>query len=386
MVHYVSLMHRELGTPPTLHNAERLTQNHPVDVHVFGPAASWSTSKRTFDPEEFTVRHLPPQQSPRYRLIGIDQRVFLHTRDGDFDIYFEVHDVSMAEDGMKFAIFILCTVVGVLLLVYYATRSLFSPIDDIERGVYQFAEGNFAYRISKRRTDQFGDLVDSINNMAQDVFRMLEAKRQFLLGISHELRSPLTRCKVNLALLEDSEPRQDIDTDISTMDQLIGELLESERLNSPHQVIRPEAANIRKLIEKLTHEEFAGLAIKLSLDDVSADVDIARMKLLLRNLIQNAARYNRQGKPINIALCKAGDAGFILSVEDHGGGISSKHIAFLTEPFYRADASRRRLTGGYGLGLYLCKMIVKAHGGQIEIQSKPGCGTNIICQFPGHTA
>ncbi len=74
--------------------------------------------------------------------------------------------------------------------------------------------------------------------------------------------------------------------------------------------------------------------------------------------------------------------GFRIVVEDFGKGINQEHIPFLTEPFYRADPSRQRKTGGYGLGLYLCRMIVQAHGGRLAIQSQQNQGTQVICEFP----
>jgi len=73
-----------------------------------------------------------------------------------------------------------------------------------------------------------------------------------------------------------------------------------------------------------------------------------------------------------------------LEVEDNGEGIAEEHLLQISEPFYRADSSRQRNTGGFGLGLYLCRLIVKAHGGELIIQSQLGEGTHIKVKLPPH--
>ena len=380
MAHYVELMQRDLGSPPLLENATRMTADAPVDIHVFGPGEPWTTAPIQLD------RSLLPAESSQpgpggYRIWRIDERLYLHLRDGRHDIYFEVHDPGIDAPVSDFALFILAAILAVLVLIYITTRLLFAPIDDIEEGVRRIATGDLAHRISKRRNDQLGALTDSINDMAYRISNMLEAKRQFLLGVSHELRSPLTRIRVNLALLERSRTRRAIDADIGAMDALIGELLESERLNSPHRVIQPKLTAVSELVEELLADEFPDQPVSQSLDEFNAEVDQARFRLLLRNLVQNALKYNRRGTPVEVSLAMR-SPGFELRVRDHGQGIAREHIPLLTEPFYRVDPSRRRLTGGYGLGLYLCNMIVRAHLGQMRIDSEPGVGTTIICSLP----
>jgi signal transduction histidine kinase len=136
------------------------------------------------------------------------------------------------------------------------------------------------------------------------------------------------------------------------------------------------------LIESVIESEFSNQSISLDLEHVTADVDPVRIKLLVSNLLQNAIKYNlNENSSPKLSLRKKQHR-FIIEVRDYGAGISPEHIPFLTEPFYRADPSRRRMTGGYGLGLYLCRMIVEAHSGHIKIESGPGKGTLIRCNFP----
>ena len=115
---------------------------------------------------------------------------------------------------------------------------------------------------------------------------------------------------------------------------------------------------------------------------IAMEVDGPRIMLLLKNLLENALRHTPDGaKPPEIKLEQQGDT-VIITVKDSGKGIVPEHIPHLTEPFYRADASRHRETGGYGLGLYLCRVIAEAHGGELIIQSEVGKGTSVVVKLP----
>lgn len=313
MIHYVQLLEEELGNPPKLEHARRITRNIPIDIHVYGPDQNWSTGGTRFGLDELTReitnhsedhsrnhskdfhgnhkdRH--PRFFQRFRMKNIEDELLLQTKKGPYDIYFQLHHRRDIRHGGPFGLILLCTIIAILLTIYYATRRLFKPIDDINDGVRKFGEGNLKHRISYRRNDQLGTLAHNVNTMAQDIDNMLEAKRQLLLGISHELRSPLTRSKVNLALMPESSAHTEISRDIEMMEQLITELLESERLNSQHAALNPEKAHLTNLISEWIETNFSQSGVTSKLDRVEAYVDIARLKLLISNLLQNAIKHN----------------------------------------------------------------------------------------------
>ena len=88
-----------------------------------------------------------------------------------------------------------------------------------------------------------------------------------------------------------------------------------------------------------------------------------------------------QSQPPAISLSQLANE-IVITVRDYGVGIEAQHLPHITEPFYRADPARQRQTGGYGLGLYLCRMIAEAHGGRLTINSKPGSGTEVQVHLP----
>jgi signal transduction histidine kinase len=109
-------------------------------------------------------------------------------------------------------------------------------------------------------------------------------------------------------------------------------------------------------------------------------IDKLRIRLLLANIVNNAMRHG-QNRPIAIKVSFT-ESEAVLSVTDQGEGISEEHLKHVREPFYRVDSARQRNTGGFGLGLYLCNLIVQAHDGRLDIDSEPGKGTRVTVYLP----
>jgi signal transduction histidine kinase len=213
---------------------------------------------------------------------------------------------------------------------------------------------------------------------------MLEAKRGLLLAISHELRSPLTRARVNTELLDDSDTRRALLADMGELETLLDELLESERLSGRHAVLDRQAVDPSRLVKELVAESFSGASLELELDPEGTwiSLDPVRIRLLVRNLMQNAISHTPRGRPSPVLHSRVDDHHWSLSVTDHGAGIAAEHLGRLTEPFYRVDPSRQRASGGMGLGLYLSRLIVEAHGGDLKITSTQGVGTVVQIELP----
>ncbi len=386
MGHYVELLEREIELPPDLAQARAITKDIPVSIHVFGPEGSWTTADKLPDRDNLVA--ITPSSSAsstgfrQYQLHNLGNELILSTHRDGYDIFFQIHQTGESRHGGTYGLTILLTIFGILLLIYYATKALFKPIEEIQNGISLIGSGKLNHRIAKRRNDQLGDLADNVNAMADDISEMLEAKRQLLLGISHELRSPLTRSRVHLALMEESGSKQEVEKDIIMMEQMITELLESERLNSRHVSLNLETVDLELVIRELVQDEFGRRIQIMELDPVQAELDQARIKLLLRNLLQNAIKHNINNERRPTVSLVIESEQFCVYVTDNGEGIDPAHIPHLTEPFYRADPSRQRKTGGYGLGLHLCRVIVEAHGGTLTITSEPGLGTTFRCGFP----
>ena len=142
-------------------------------------------------------------------------------------------------------LFILLTV---LALLYFLLRWMISPLKGIQESVKRIGSGELTHRIKTNRQDEFGELSTEINAMADDVENMLEAKRQLLLAISHELRSPITRAKVAVSLMNSEKLKAGLENDLGEMEAMISGLLEAETLNHRHQILNLENINLNDLI------------------------------------------------------------------------------------------------------------------------------------------
>ena len=273
----------------------------------------------------------------------------------------------------------------VLFLNYFMVNKLLDPVRLLRKGAERIRLGDLSFRVKSNRQDELGELTDSINHMADSLQSMLEAKRQLLLAISHELRTPITKAKLRLEFMPHSNEKDQLKEDIQEIELLITDLIEAERLNEEHAVLSAEPTPIAAFVEGVC-EQFesypGGVELELPSEDREVVIDNLRVRLLITNLVNNAIRHG-EGNPITVRVNFSSD--FVhLGVEDSGEGIAAEHLSQISEPFYRADSSRQRNTGGFGLGLYLCRLIAQAHGGELIIQSQLGKGTYIKVKLPPH--
>ena len=381
---YLEYVRTDIGSPPDRGRARQLADKLNIEIQIFDTAGRWSSTGRITDLEDIAVEQRFRIDGTEYLHVEDDaHQHYLMARDDDATLLFNVPRLRDERSGFRGWIPLLI-LLALLLVLYHATRRLFKPLDAIRAGVQKFGAGNMEHRIDIRRKDELGELAASINTMAGDIQQMLDAKRQLLLAISHELRSPLTRARVAAEMLEADHRKDQIVQDINEMENLIEELIETERLSSPHRTLNRTRTNIAELVEEAVQTWFGsdGIALHRPENPVMLDVDAARIRLLLKNLLQNALRHTPAGAPApEIDLAMDGKRA-IITVTDHGRGIDARHLKHLTEPFYRVDPSRRRETGGYGLGLYLCRMIVEAHDGRLDIDSAVGKGTRVSISLP----
>jgi signal transduction histidine kinase len=151
------------------------------------------------------------------------------------------------------------------------------------------------------------------------------------------------------------------------MRDLISDLLESERLASPHAALHLEATDLAALVAEMAS---ADIALYTEPHLPLWPLDRVRIRLLLRNLLDNARQHGQGVIEVHLAQV---DGGLQLRVRDFGPGVAEAQWAQLAQPFYRADAARQRGTGGVGLGLYLCRLVVQAHGGRLTLRpAQPG--------------
>jgi len=358
LTQYFSYFNQQIGNPPNLKIATKLSQQLKTKIVITNEHLNWSSDG------------LFPTEQAKDNL----SELYITIKNPPYTTLFIIKKHLPSVE--KLLLNTLLSMLIVLILIYILLRYITHPLKIIQKGIRYIASGDMDYRIKLKQQDEFGELAKTINQMADDIQQMLEAKRQLLLAISHELRSPLTRMKVALSLMEESKLKHRLDKDINEMAQLITDLLEVERLNHRHQALNLSSVNINQLIQTVVKEQETEQTIILELDPkiTNQSLDQTRWKFVIKNLLSNALKYNQTTKPITIKTLQFKTT-WTVSVIDQGVGIPKQYIPYLTEPFYRLDSSRQRKTGGYGLGLHIVKMIIESHHGLLKINSEEGKGT-----------
>jgi len=380
LARYIEYVIDDIGSPPNLVKAESLTLELPFELRIEGPSVDWSSQPGIRKIQAYQLEQAQPPYHRYY--VGSEPGDFFLRLDKNGFSYLFVVD-SDFRSGTKRRHWFLFSLLGLtLFILYFLIQRMFRPIALISQHVGQIGSGELDKAVEIRGEDELAQLARGINQMSRQIKSMLESKAALLLAISHELRSPITRMRVNLELLDDSDIRNSLIEDIREMEHLVANIVESERLNANYAPLNRVEMNLAMIIENIISEFFPTKNIKRELMSGTVYLDKIRIQLLIKNLLDNACRYSSSKKTVvEIKLMLEPDS-LTVQVSDQGPGISKEDLQHITEAFYRADSARQRSTGGYGLGLYLCKLIAEAHGGHIEFQSSPGDGTLVIVRIP----
>ena len=294
-------------------------------------------------------------------------------------------------------------VIGVLPAVFVgrwiAQRAL-EPVDQIITEVREITDGRSLHRrlAVPMVRDELGRLAETLNQMMTRLERSFAALRRFTADASHELKTPLTvvRAGVERAITRPDVPQETLAAleetlqEVNRMTELLDSLLTLARADEGRAELHREPVDLRAIVAEAGETgdllaDHAGVAIEIRTppQPLVLAVDRSRVRQLLLNLIENAVKYTPRGGNVSVQL-GASDGEVRLTVADSGIGIAPGDLPHVFDRFWRADSARTR-TGerpGAGLGLAISKWIVEAHGGAIEVQSRPGRGTTFTVTFP----
>jgi heavy metal sensor kinase len=310
-----------------------------------------------------------------------------------------------AELGLEqtFSTFLLILPFGVL--AAYAIGSLVArralgPVDQITNEVREITDGTSLHRRlpTSMVKDELGRLADTLNQMIGRLERSFTALRRFTADASHELKTPLTVLKagVERALTTAKMPPESLAAleeamdEINRMTELVDALLTLARADEGLVRLHQEPVDLRALILETEETgellaEPAGIVVSADapVDPVIVPGDGSRIRQLVMNLLTNAVKYTPAGGRVRLWL-ERDDGRVRFGVSDTGIGIAPGDLPHIFDRFWRADSARTRTAErpGVGLGLAICKWIAEAHGGTIEVQSRPGRGTTFSVTLP----
>lgn len=280
---------------------------------------------------------------------------------------------------------------------YYLARYITRDIQTLKEATQKIAKGDWNVRIAQEFCDRPGELSElgrAFDNMAIKLQKSMLEQKRLIKDVSHELRSPLARLQVALAIAQqraNTEITGELDR-IKEAADCLNDVI-SDILSLPiteqgswelNDVV--ELSSLVSTIVQDCQDEASQKQVSLKLtDNLGEALVITRGNTLVGvfdNIIRNAIRYTVEQSPVNIILTRDGDGAAQITVSDCGPGVDEQHLQDIFEPFFRTDEARDRKSGGYGLGLAIAQRTVLHHNGSIEAKNNPVRGLSIVVTLP----
>jgi signal transduction histidine kinase len=268
---------------------------------------------------------------------------------------------------------------------YPVVRRLTRRLEALKQGVLAFGSGDLALRVDASGQDEVAEVAATFNQAAERIEALVRSHQTLLANASHELRSPLARLKMAVAMygeLPDAQRaglKREIDTNVAELDALVEEVLLASRLDARAPLDRSDPVDLLGIAA----EEAARVDAEV---EATGDTTVWQvsgnerlLRRALRNLLENARRYG--GGEITTRVTADADGAARISVCDRGPGVPVELRERIFEPFFRLPGHAER-EGGVGLGLSLVRQIVQAHGGQVACEAREGGGSCFVIHLP----
>ncbi len=268
--------------------------------------------------------------------------------------------------------------VGILIVSMLLVRSLLAPWKAFTQAADHASIDTTGQGIDERGPREIRRAARAFNNMLTRI-RMLVSERAYTLAaISHDLRTPLTRQRLRLELIDDTDLRDKMQRDLDEMEAMVNSSLVYLRGDDPNEEQR--AIDLTALLESIC-SDLSDAGREVQLHAHPGIVVLGRplaLKRALTNVLDNAVKY---GKRAHVSMNTEANRAVVL-IDDEGPGIPADQQERVFEPFYRIEGSRGRETGGTGLGLTVARTLMRANGGDIRLNERPGGGLRVEVTIP----
>lgn len=280
---------------------------------------------------------------------------------------------------------------GAIIASYFISEKIVHPIRQMSQAAREFAVGNLDVRVPVAGNDEVSDLAMAFNNMASSLERNEETRRTFLANVSHDMRTPMTTIGGFIdAILDGTIPEDQqehylkiVSSEIKRLSRLVSTLLDISKIQAGERKFTMEPFDIcelsRQIIisleQRLTDKK---LDVEFECDDdrMIAVADRDAIYQVLYNICDNGVKFSREGGKYKISV-KDSDKKILVSVYNEGQGIPKEDLPYVFDRFYKSDKSRGLDKTGLGLGMYISRTIMEAHGENITVRSKQG----EFCEF-----
>ena len=276
-------------------------------------------------------------------------------------------------------IFLLWILVPSFLLISISIiflRNQIRPITNLASAAEKFGKGQYVSETKPSGALEIRKAISEFEKMKQRILRHISQRTSMLSGISHDLKTPLTRLKLQIEILNKDGKLDKIKEDINEMQKMIADYLDYSTSQSE---LSSNKFNLSIMLNEIMHK-FSGS--KISLECKKNYFLMGRQHLIKRsilNVIENGLKY---GNSVKMKVTEVSDK-VMITIDDDGPGIPEKERERVLRPFYRLDKSRSGSSGSVGLGLSIVQDIVNSHGGQIDLFDNPkGSGLRVTLTFP----
>ena len=313
-----------------------------------------------------------------YDLSNIDKGVKIVIQlDKDLLLINVDKDRLYSETAFVFLLWMIFASIILLMVAYFLMNKQIRPLKRLSIIAETFGRGLDAPELQSAGASEIRQTANAFNQMRTRIKRFLKQRTDMLAGVSHDLRTPLTRMKLQLSLLKDEKAKKELELDINEMTAMLDSYVSFVRSEAPEPI---ESINLNKFLKEIINnikkEKFQIYLHEKNIVKTSARP--LQLKRAFQNIIDNSIRYSDR---LEIEIFLDNDGCNIL-FEDNGPGIPVKNYEDVFKPFFTLDPSRNKLKGESGLGLAITRDIVRSHGGEIKLGESKFGGLKSILQLP----
>lgn len=263
------------------------------------------------------------------------------------------------------------------------TYPLWRDLNRLQKSAIRFGKGFFDDEIGVKKRSVVWPLANTFSNMATQISRLIDEQKQMTNAVSHDLRTPLSRLKFSLAMLDgDKEQLEDMKQDVAELENLVDEILSYGRLESEQQQLNLHHVNLAELLQNQVEKLQRNAPQKITLTTPTTITCLCDGHLIERatqNLITNALRYGNSRVEVNV---EQSSHYYFIHVDDDGQGIAQQDHSKIFKAFTRLEKSRNKAKGGFGLGLAIVQRIMQWHQGQCNVSSSSLGGARFTLRLP----
>lgn len=286
-------------------------------------------------------------------------------------------------------------VISAALVLWWLNTRALRPLAGLELAMRRFGHGDVDERAREEGPAELAEMARCFNEMATSISKQRRERQTFIAGVAHDLRNPLAVLRMSADLAQpEGEPLDmtkagkafgAVRRQVNRLERMVGDLLDTASVEAGNLRLNVDSTDLRALVLEVA-EHYRRTTTKHVIDvdvpesEVRLDCDPMRIEQVVSNLVSNAIKYSPNGRRVALSLVP-GDAEITLKVWDEGIGMTNEDAAKAFEPFRRSAALRDKVAGS-GLGLFVVRRLVEAHGGHVEVQTSPGAGSTFVVQLP----